>query len=175
MAKKRLKQHDGASRAVSSPAKPPPSASQVELTAAKEQLLRVQADWQNYRRRAEAEKAKVGAIARTDIILDILPVIDNFERAFAQAPDDVKDTSWYAGIVGIKQQFDKIVTDLGVTRIASVGKPFDPNLHEAVGKEPSEQYQSDVVSKEFEAGYQLGDEVIRHAKVQVSSGQSAAK
>lgn len=161
----------------------PTKVSNAEMAELKEKLLRAHADFQNYQRRAEQDRLQIGSVAKAAVLLEILPILDNFERAFTSAPADVKGSPWYEGIAVIKQQFEKTLADFGVERIESLGQPFDPNLHEAISKEPSDKYDEDIVSEEFEAGYKLGDpsvaeragEVIRHAKVKVSSGKPSKK
>lgn len=136
------------------------------------QLLRVSADFENFKRRVEGDRARTVQVARTDVILDLLPVIDNFDRAFADVPKEIEGGNWHQGIQAIKQQFEGILQNLGIERIESVGKEFDPELHEAVSHEPAKEKKG-IIFKEFEAGYRLGDQVIRHARVAVSSGQSS--
>lgn len=155
-------------------AAPSPAANTDQAPEADElhaQLLRVRADFENFKRRVESERGAITQVARTDVILDLLPVVDNFDRAFADVPADIEKSQWYQGVQAIKQQFEKVLQGLGVERIESVGKPFDPNLHEAVTHEPDDAHDKDVITKEFEAGYRLGDQVIRHARVQVSAGK----
>jgi molecular chaperone GrpE len=157
----------------------PPSASSEaadggstnELAEVKDSLLRVRADFDNFKRRAESDRTKTIQVARTDVILDLLPVIDNFDRAFADVPQEIESNNWYQGVAAIKKQFEKMLQDLGIERIETVGQEFDPELHEAIAHEASDQAEN-VVVKEFEAGYRLGDAVIRHARVAVSSGHS---
>ena len=102
--------------------------------------------------------------------LKLMPVIDNFDRAAEHVPEAVSKDPWYAGVEGIRKQFADLLGELGIERIESVGEAFDPNRHEAVSHESSDEYDEDVVSKELEAGYTLGDSVIRPAKVIVSKG-----
>lgn len=142
-----------------------------ELAEVKDSLLRVRADFDNFKRRAEEDRAKMIQVARTDVVLDLLPVIDNFDRAFASVPEQIESDNWYQGVVAIKKQFEKVLEELGIERIKTVGEQFNPELHEAIAHEASDQAENEVI-KEFEAGYQLGDAVIRHARVAVSSGQS---
>ncbi len=149
---------------------PETSADSGHAAELREQLLRAVADFENYKRRASSEQSRSVALARTGVILSLVPVIDNFERAFKTVPEQIASDPWYGGVQAIKQQFESVLKDLGIERIKSVGEPFDPNLHEAVTTEPSDEHAENVVSEEFEAGYKLGDEVIRHARVKVSSG-----
>lgn len=145
-----------------------------ELAQVKDSLLRARADFENFKRRAEEERARTIQVSRTDVILDLLPVIDNFDRAFTDIPDEIKDTNWVGGVQAIKQQFDKVLDGLGIERVQTVGEPFDPELHEAIVTEDSAAPENEV-TKEFEAGYRLGEQVIRHARVAVSSGQAGSK
>lgn len=136
-----------------------------------QQLLRVKADFENHKRRTDEERFKIAGVAQAEVVLKLLPVIDSFERAFATVPSEVEKTDWYKGVTAIHQQFEKMLEDLGISRIKSVGEPFDPAVHEAVANESSDKFDKETVSEEFEAGYRYGDEVIRHSKVKVSSGK----
>ncbi|MEX1113083.1 MAG: nucleotide exchange factor GrpE [Patescibacteria group bacterium] len=142
-----------------------------EADALRSQMARLQADFSNFRRRTEEERLEVAALARTDLALKLLPVIDNFDRAAEHVPEAVKEDPWYMGIEGIRKQFADMLAELGIERIEAVGQPFDPELHEALSHEPSDEFEKDVASKELEAGYRMGDTVVRPAKVQVSSGK----
>lgn len=149
------------------------NAGKDELAEVKDSLLRTRADFDNYKRRSEEERLRTNQVARTDVILDLLPVIDNFDRAFSDVPKEIDGTNWYEGVAAIKQQFEKILDGLNIERIKTVGEQFDPELHEAIAHEASDQAE-DVIIKEFEAGFRLGDDVIRHARVAVSNGQGAS-
>ena len=142
-----------------------------DLAQVKDSLLRTRADFENFKRRAEEERTRTIQVSRTEVILDLLPVIDNFDRAFADIPQEIAETNWVGGVKAIKQQFDKVLEELGIERIKTVGEEFDPELHEAIAHEGSDQPENEVI-KEFEAGYRLGESVIRHARVAVSSGQA---
>jgi molecular chaperone GrpE len=100
------------------------------------------------------------------VIRDLLPVIDNFERALKHVPADLADNDYIKGVQGVVKQFEKTLADIGVVRIATVGQVFDPHYHEAVSMEDGDGI-TEVVSEELQAGYALGDEVIRHAMVRV--------
>lgn len=147
------------------------NADSEELEELKTQLLRVVADFDNFKRRTAEERQDMLDAARADLALQFIPVIDNFDRAASHVPKEVAGTDWYKGFEGIQKQFDQVLDALGIARIESVGQPFDPKKHEAVSHDPSDTYDKDVVSEEFEAGYTLGDSVIRPAKVNVSSGK----
>lgn len=142
-----------------------------EAAELKEQLLRVHADFDNFKRRTQEERAELFDTARAEMALKLMPVIDNFDRAAEHVPEPIQKDPWYAGIEGIRKQFNELLAELGIERIKSVGEPFDPNRHEAISHEPSGDYDKDIISEEFEAGYALGDAVIRPSKVNVSSGK----
>jgi molecular chaperone GrpE len=95
-----------------------------------------------------------------------LPVIDNFERALKHVPKELEGNDYINGVQGVVKQFEKTLSDIGVERIKTVGKPFDPTYHEAVTMEEGDG-KHEVVSDELQAGYKLGNVVIRHAMVKV--------
>lgn len=136
-----------------------------ELTAA---LQRERADALNLRRRHEAEIAGLRGRAKAGVIQELLPVIDNFERALKHVPKDLESNDYIKGVQGVVKQFEKTLADIGVERIKTVGEHFDPHLHEAVGMEEGDG-KHEIVSEELQAGYKLGDQVIRHAMVKVRS------
>jgi molecular chaperone GrpE len=135
-----------------------------DLTAA---LQRERADAMNIRRRHDEQVATLKNVVRASIVRDFLPVIDNLERALKHVPDDLKDNDYVKGIQGVVRQFEKSLSDIGVVRIKTVGEPFDPSVHEAVSMDEDGEGAEEVVSEELQAGYLLGDEVIRHAMVRV--------
>jgi molecular chaperone GrpE len=137
----------------------------AELTAA---LQRERADATNIRRRHDEQMASLQSTVKVKVVRDLLPVVDNFERALKHVPADLEGNDYIKGVQGVVKQFEKTMTDIGVKRIKTVGEPFDPRFHEAVSMEDGEGAQ-EVVSEELQAGYQLGDEVIRHAMVRVKT------
>jgi molecular chaperone GrpE len=136
-----------------------------ELTEA---LQRERADASNIRRRHEEELINLRNLLKANIIQELLPVIDNFERALKHVPKDLEGNEFVKGVMGIVKQFEKTLADIGVERIKTVGEPFDPKYHEAVGIEEGDG-QHEVVSEELQAGYCLGNDVIRHAIVKVKT------
>ncbi len=134
-----------------------------ELTQA---LQRERADAVNIRRRYDEQIAGLRGAAKASVVRDLLPVIDNFERALKHVPAELEGNDFIKGVQGVVKQFEKTLADLGVQKIKTVGEPFDPHLHEAVSMEEGEG-EHEVVSEELQAGYVLGDEVIRHAMVRV--------
>jgi molecular chaperone GrpE len=153
------------------------AAENAQLTEA---LQRERADATNIRRRHDEQIASLRATVKASVVKDLLPIIDNFERALkhlpaaeGQEPRDVSQEEkqlreWVEGVKKILLQFEKTLADIGVERIKTVGEPFDPHLHEAVSMEEGDGKQ-EVVSEELQSGYRLGDDVIRHAMVRVKS------
>lgn len=135
----------------------------AELTSA---LQRERADAVNLRRRHDAEIAALRTRVKTTVIQDLLPIIDNFERALKHVPKDLEANDYIKGVQAVVKQFEQTLGQMGVSRIKTVGEHFDPHLHEAVGMEEGENEQQ-IVSEELQAGYCLGDDVIRHAMVRV--------
>lgn len=146
-------------------AKQSPNSKVDELTNA---LQRERADAVNLRRRHQEELSNLRQHVKADIVSDLLPVIDNFERALKHTPKDLADNDYIKGVQAVVKQFEKTLADIGVERIKTVGQPFNPELHEAVSVEEGDGNQ-EIVSDELQAGYQIGDNVIRHAMVRVKS------
>jgi molecular chaperone GrpE len=131
-------------------------------------LQRERADATNVRRRAEEDKAKLGVFYKALVIRELLPVIDNFERALKNIPAELKGNDYMKGVQGVVKQFETVIAKLGVERIKTVGEHFNPELHEAVSMEEGEG-EHEIVSEELQAGYMLQDEVLRHAMVRVTT------
>jgi len=131
-------------------------------------LQRTRADFENYRKRVESEKAMARAHGRVSAISQLLPIIDTIERATVHVPEELKEHSWAVGIVGLTKKLDKALADLGVKRIdAAPGTSFSPELHEAVQFDESDG-EHEVIAEELQAGYMLGDDVLRHSMVKVT-------
>jgi molecular chaperone GrpE len=128
-------------------------------------LKRVQAEFVNFRRRAEDEKADLMRYATGRIAREFLTVRDSFDGEQKHRPESL-DQTWAGSIDSIRSQFDKAMSVLGVTRFESVGHAFDPHRHEAVVMEDGEG-EHEVVTEELQPGYELGDQVLRHAIVKV--------
>jgi molecular chaperone GrpE len=103
---------------------------------------------------------------RANVVRDLLPVIDNFERALKHVPKELADNDYVKGVQGVVKQFEKTLAEIGVERIKTVGEPFDPRFHEAISMEEGEGAE-EVVSEELQSGYKIGGDVIRHAMVRV--------
>lgn len=134
-----------------------------ELTEA---LQRERADAVNIRRRHEEQMIGLKDLVKANVVRELLPVIDNLERAVHHRPKALASDSWAAGIDGISHQFDKILEQMGVERIKTVGEVFDPRYHEAVSMEDGDGIV-EVVCEELQPGYKIGEDVIRHAMVKV--------
>jgi molecular chaperone GrpE len=133
--------------------------------------LRLAADFQNYKKRTEKERFERYSEGKKDFAADILPVLDNFDRALAggaaQATDE-QDRAFVSGMEMILKQFIDTLEKNGVTEIAALGEDFDPNVHHAVVMEPSDKYGSQKVSEVLLKGYRIGDKVIRPTMVKVA-------
>ena len=136
----------------------------AELTEA---LQRERADAVNVRRRADEDKARLGTFYKSLVIRELLPVIDNFERALKNTPKELENNDYIKGVAGVVKQFESILAKLGVQRIKTVGEVFNPNVHEAVSMEDGDG-TTEVVTEELQAGYILQEEVLRHAMVRVA-------
>ena len=132
-------------------------------------LLRLQADFENFRRRTANEKAELSTYVTMDVVAKFLKILDNFERAEASAEtaQDIKSVT--DGMSAIMKQFQKTLDDLGVKEIPAEGQKFDPKYHEAVMRGQNPDLEEDTIDAVFEKGYELNDKVIRHSKVRVIS------
>jgi molecular chaperone GrpE len=139
----------------------------LQLDMLTEALQRERADAVNIRRRYEEELSRVRIAAKARVITDLLPVIDNFDLALKHVPADLEDNEYIKGVRGIVKKFEKVLETMGVEPIESLGKDFDPHLHEAVSMEEGEGTR-EVVTAVLQRGYRIGDEVIRHERVRVS-------
>ena len=147
------------------PKKTPKSDPRIDdLTA---DLQRLQADFINYKNRAEKEKADAMKIGRELAVQQLLPVFDNLERAFAHAPAELQENTWVKGVTGLEKQLVGVMAELGLSKIETVGLPFDPNTMEAVSTEEGDG--EEVVTEELQSGYLLDGRVIRAAMVKVKS------
>lgn len=137
-----------------------------ELT---QDLQRVRADFENYRKRVEQEKEMARANGRVAAIMKLLPVIDNIERAISHAPKELKDNTWAQGVTKLVKNLDKSLNELGVSRIdAQKGTAFDPDLHEAIQFDEEAEGEHEIIAEELQAGYKLGDTVMRPSMVKVT-------
>lgn len=135
----------------------------------KEQWLRAMADFKNYKRRVETERTELVRNASVSLILKLLPIVDDFERAAGSIPPEVAETPWWQGTQLVLQKLRTILESEGVTPIDALGSDFDPNLHDAVMYEEAEG-QDGKVTAELQKGYRLNDRVLRPTMVKVGKG-----
>lgn len=132
-------------------------------------LQRTRADFENYRKRVDAEKAAVREAGKSSAIIKLLPVVDNIERAIAYTPEDLKDNKWVQGVSGLVKNLEKSLENLNVTRIdAKPGAEFNPELHEAIQFDEEATGEKEIIAEELQGGYTLNGRVIRHAMVKVT-------
>lgn len=139
---------------------------QQQIAEVTEALQRERADSLNLRRRVEEERAAMGDYYKAVIIRELLPAIDNLERALIHVPKDLKNHDYVKGVQGVAKQFEQCFKQLGVERIKTIGGYFDPRLHEAVHMDEGDG-EHEVITEELQSGYKIGDEIIRHAMVKV--------
>lgn len=132
-----------------------------------ESLRRERAAFQNYKRRVEAERADQRQAATADVLLKLLPVLDDFHRAMDAVPEDERN-QWYEGVQLIQRKFERVLADQGVTEIEAQGEPFDPKYHEAVGVDPDSDAEPETVTVVLQRGYMHGERVLRPAMVRVA-------
>ena len=139
--------------------------------AAQEKVLRIQADFENSRRRLDRDKAEFVKYANDQIISQLIPFVDDFKRAL-DAADKTNDFNvLHKGVEMILKHMLELLKQKGVTEIEAVGKTFDPAFHEAMLREETDEYPENTVIEEFEKGYLLNDRVLRTAKVKVAQSK----
>ncbi len=140
-----------------------------EIAELRDQLLRARAEFDNFRKRTEKEKAVRFDDGAMYILLKLLPVVDNFERGLAQVPEEAKDDPYVTGLEKIYKQVTALLEECSVTPIESVGKEFNPELHNAVMHVDDEELGENIVAEEFQKGYSYKDHVLRHSMVKVAN------
>jgi len=129
---------------------------------------RCQADFVNYKQRAEQEKGEIIEFANSTLICNLLPIMDDLERAFASVPADLEESNWTEGIKLIYNKFKTTLEAQGLTEIEARGEPFDPRLHEAVMQQDGKE---GMVIEELQKGYKFKEKVIRPSLVTVGKGR----
>ncbi|WP_379135089.1 nucleotide exchange factor GrpE [Paenibacillus sp. sgz500958] len=130
--------------------------------------LRVQADFDNFRRRTLKEKEELAQYATSKLVTELLPVMDNFERALATAPASPEFEAFTKGVNMIFRQLEGVLKNQGLTAMETVGQPFNPEYHQAIMQVESEEHEEGIVTEEVQKGYLLKDKVLRPAMVKVS-------
>ncbi len=142
----------------------------------KDRWMRLAAEFENYKKRRAREFEILVQSASEDVIRDLLPILDGVGRALAHSENgDTESEGFQEGIKMIMEQFPRVLYNRNLKEIETVGKPFDPTVHEALMQMPSEVHDAGIVSDEIEKGYSLGDKVLRPAKVVVSQGKPASE
>ena len=148
-------------------------AAKKEASDAKERMLRLQADWDNYRRRTAAERLAEKERAAEKLVCDLLPVIDDMERAIEHAgttDDDAQLKQFVDGVSAVHAKMLSVLSKEGVEPIDPVGEPFEPLSHQAVGRVEDKEAFDETVAQVYQKGYRMGDKVIRTAMVTVTYG-----
>ena len=130
--------------------------------------LRAQAELANARKRFEKQRALTYVNANSDLVSKMLPVLDDYERAVDTVPENISEDPWYQGIELVYRKLLGILESLNVKEIEALGTTFDPNFHEALGTEPSDEVESGAVSRVMLKGYKIGDKVVRPSLVYVA-------
>ncbi len=148
----------------------------AELEQAKAQVAenldgwqRARAEFANYKRRVEAERTELAASAGAEALKRVLPAVDDFERAMQTLPEELRDQPWVNGVSMVQRKLNAALEQSGITSISiNPGDAFDPNIHEAVTHEDSDQFTSEQIIGEVQRGYKIGDRILRPAMVRVA-------
>ncbi|MGP1384879.1 MAG: nucleotide exchange factor GrpE [Thainema sp.] len=142
----------------------------AQLEDRTQQYMRIAADFENFRRRTQGERQSLETQAKCSTIKELLPVVDNFERARSQIkPETEGEMTIHKSYQSVYKQLVDCLKRIGVAPMRAEGQEFDPNLHEAVMRQPTSEYEEGVVMEELMRGYLLGDRVLRHAMVKVAA------
>ncbi len=148
-------------------AEPEADPKDAQIEELQRRLLRLQADFENFRRRTAKEKEELSTFVTAGVVGKFLKILDNFERAEASSAKGDNVEAVLEGMQKIRRQFEDTFKELKVTEIAAQDARFDPNLHEAVMRGQNPDLEDETIDMVFEKGYKLGDKVIRHSKVRV--------
>ena len=143
---------------------------QADLARFRDLALRSQADFENYKKRSAREKEEAIKYANSSLLERLVSIIDNFELGLAAAKEQGEQSPIYSGMVLVQKQLNDLLSENGLQPIEAEGRRFDPNVHEAIAHEPSDQVPEGIVLRQTRRGYRLKDRLLRPAKVVVSSG-----
>src|SRR5436305_11442284 len=143
---------------------------QADLDRFRDLALRSQADFENYKKRCAREKEEAIKYANKSLLEQLVAIIDNFELGLAAAREQGDQSPIYSGMILVQKQLNDLLAENGLQPIEAEGKTFDPNLHEAIAHEPSNEYPEEIVMRQTRRGYRFKDRLLRPAKVVVSSG-----
>jgi molecular chaperone GrpE len=153
-----------------------PAKMEEALAAAKAEAAENYKNWQrsaadfiNYKRRVEHERSETARLASAALVINLLPIYDDMDRAVHNVDADLAGLTWVQGIIAIQKKFGSLLESMGISEVAAEGEAFDPERHEAVGRQPGEEGK---VLHTVQKGYQLGDRVIRPAMVIVGEGNA---
>jgi molecular chaperone GrpE len=148
----------------------PPAVEEEEEESLRDQFVRLQADFANFRNRTQRERLALYQRANEDLFLELLPVLDHYEMGLHTAEEHHADKAVTDGFRLVYDQFQNILAKFNVEPINAVGEEFDPHKHEALTHMPSDEYPAEVCSNQVKCGYMFGDKLLRAAQVVVSSG-----
>jgi molecular chaperone GrpE len=151
-------------------AEDPTASLQADLDRFRDLALRSQADFENYKKRSAREKEEAIKYANSSLLERLVGIIDNFELGLSAAKEQGANSPIYSGMVLVQKQLNDLLAENGLQPIEAQGKTFDPNLHEAIAHEPSNELPEGIVVRQARRGYRLKDRLLRPAKVVVSSG-----
>ena len=145
-----------------------------EEESLRDQFVRLQADFANFRNRTQRERIELYQRANEDLLLEILPVLDHYEMGLQTAEQHDADKAVVDGFKLVFDQFQNVLKKFNVEPVDAVGEAFDPHKHEALTHMPSDEYPAEVCSNQIRRGYMFGDKLLRAAQVVVSSGPAGA-
>ncbi len=148
----------------------PTASLQADLDRFRDLAMRSQADFENYKKRSAREKEEAIKYANTSLLEKLVPIIDNFELGLAAAKSEGEQSPIYSGMNLVLKQLNDFLIANGLQPVETVGQKFDPNLHEAIAREPSEEFPEGTVIRQARRGYRFKDRLLRPATVVVSSG-----
>ncbi len=159
------------------PAEPPDDAAALKQLLEQERVKsaeyldnwrRAAADFSNYKKRAEKDNSELSKFLNATLIARLLPILDDFDRAGQTIPDNLRGLTWIDGVMLIARKMNAILEAEGLKPIEALSKPFDPNMHEAVIHEETDQHEDGTVTAELQKGYKLNDRVLRPTMVKVA-------
>lgn len=156
--------------AAQSEAEDPTAGLQADLDRFRDLALRSQADFENYKKRSAREREEAIKYANSSLLERLVGIVDNFELGLAAARGEGADSPIYSGMILVQKQLNDLLAENGLQPIEAEGKTFDPNLHEAIAHEPSDQIPEGIVLRQARRGYRFKDRLLRPSRVVVSSG-----
>lgn len=152
-----------------------PAQSEAEEESLRDQFIRLQADFANFRNRTQRERIELYQRANEDLFLELLPVLDHYEMGLQTAEQHHADQAVVDGFKMVYDQFQNVLNKFNLKPIDAVGEQFDPHQHEALTHMPSDEYPAEVCSNQIRRGYLFGDKLLRAAQVVVSSGPASSE